>query len=168
MIGISAFDFSYATEVALPFPLLPYPYKNCWRGIHPHCGSACGPLPGALGADRRGEHAGAVRALSFPRREVAGAGAPRRWPLAHLDIGGRIVDLAFGILFGGIVLTLALAVGLGSRQLVSRSLESHVERTSDQNAEHTAAGAGESLRHLLIASHAQGSLSKEQIPRSLP
>lgn len=43
--------------------------------------------------------------------------------LDHLAIGGQIVDLAFGILFGGIVLALALAVGLGSRDLVSRSLE---------------------------------------------
>jgi len=33
--------------------------------------------------------------------------------LDHLAIGGMIVELAFGILFGGIVLTLALAVGLG-------------------------------------------------------
>jgi hypothetical protein len=43
--------------------------------------------------------------------------------LDHLAIGGEVVDLAFGILFGGIVLALALAVGLGSRDLVSRSLE---------------------------------------------
>ena len=43
--------------------------------------------------------------------------------LEHLGIGGRIVDLAFAILFGGIVLALALAVGLGSKDLVSRSLE---------------------------------------------
>jgi hypothetical protein len=43
--------------------------------------------------------------------------------LEHLSIGGRIVFLAFGILFGGIVLALALAVGLGSKELVSRSLE---------------------------------------------
>jgi hypothetical protein len=50
--------------------------------------------------------------------------------LDHLQVGGNIVELAFGILFGGIVLTLALAVGLGSRDLVSRSLESHVEDTS--------------------------------------
>jgi hypothetical protein len=43
--------------------------------------------------------------------------------LNHLGIGGRILDLAFGILFGGIVLALALAIGLGSKELVSRSLE---------------------------------------------
>jgi hypothetical protein len=41
----------------------------------------------------------------------------------HLGIGGEIVRLAFGILFGGIVLALALAVGLGSKDTVSRSLE---------------------------------------------
>ncbi|WP_263410705.1 hypothetical protein [Terriglobus tenax] len=43
--------------------------------------------------------------------------------LDHLQIGGAIIELAFGILFGGIVLTLSLAVGLGSRDMVSRSLE---------------------------------------------
>ena len=46
--------------------------------------------------------------------------------LDHLRIGGAIVDLAFGILFGGIVLALALSVGLGSRELVTRSLEREV------------------------------------------
>lgn len=48
--------------------------------------------------------------------------------LDHLSIGGEIVPLAFGILFGGIVLALALAVGLGSRDLVSRSLEREAAR----------------------------------------
>lgn len=46
--------------------------------------------------------------------------------LDHLGIGGNIVELAFGILFGGIVLALSLAVGLGSRELVTRSLEREV------------------------------------------
>ncbi len=49
--------------------------------------------------------------------------------LDHLNIGSGIVELAFGILFGGIVLTLALAVGLGSRDLVTRSLERTAEKT---------------------------------------
>jgi hypothetical protein len=43
--------------------------------------------------------------------------------LEHLRIGPGIVELAFGILFGGIVLALALAIGLGSRDLVTKSLE---------------------------------------------
>jgi len=42
--------------------------------------------------------------------------------LDHLGIGGRIVALAFGILFGGIVLTLSLSIGLGSRDIVCRTL----------------------------------------------
>ena len=43
--------------------------------------------------------------------------------LQHLKIGAGVVQLAFGILFGGIVFALALAVGLGSKDLVTRSLE---------------------------------------------
>jgi hypothetical protein len=50
--------------------------------------------------------------------------------LDHLGIGGSIVSLAFGILFGGIVLTLALAIGLGSRDLVSRSIEKTIDKPS--------------------------------------
>src|SRR5271155_3084967 len=50
--------------------------------------------------------------------------------LDHLQIGGAVVELAFGILFGGIVLTLALAVGLGSRDIVSRSLERSADHRS--------------------------------------
>jgi len=48
--------------------------------------------------------------------------------LDHLNIGGGVVELAFGILFGGIVLTLSLAIGLGSRDLVSRSIEKSMEK----------------------------------------
>ncbi|MHB8303207.1 MAG: mechanosensitive ion channel family protein [Acidobacteriaceae bacterium] len=48
--------------------------------------------------------------------------------LDHLGIARGIVDLGFGILFGGIVLALALAVGLGSRDLVSRSLEREAQK----------------------------------------
>jgi hypothetical protein len=66
--------------------------------------------------------------------------------LDHLEIGGAIVELAFGILFGGIVLTLALAVGLGSREMVSRSLEKNVERTEPNVASESPA-ASEPLRH---------------------
>ncbi len=51
--------------------------------------------------------------------------------LDHLAIGGLVVELAFGILFGGIVLALALAVGLGSRDLVSRSLEREATKPAE-------------------------------------
>lgn len=66
---------------------------------------------------------------------VAGAMA-----LEHLGIGGQIVRMAFGILFGGIVLALALAVGLGSREMVSRSLERQAGKSEEEPEEQ--------LRHL--------------------
>jgi hypothetical protein len=61
--------------------------------------------------------------------------------LDHLEIGRQIVDLAFGILFGGIVLSLALSVGLGSRELVSRSIERETSRAAAPAQEE------EQLRH---------------------
>jgi hypothetical protein len=55
--------------------------------------------------------------------------------LEHLGIARRIVGLAFGILFGGIVLTLALAIGLGSKDLVSRSLERQATKPAEEEPE---------------------------------
>jgi len=52
--------------------------------------------------------------------------------LDHLAIGGRIVYLAFAILFGGIVFALCLAVGLGSKDLISRSLEREASRSTEE------------------------------------
>lgn len=52
--------------------------------------------------------------------------------LDHLALGSDIVELGFGILFGGIVFALALAVGLGSRDLVSRSLEREATRVVEE------------------------------------
>lgn len=51
--------------------------------------------------------------------------------LEHLGIGGAIVRLAFAILFGGIVLALALAVGLGSKDFVTRSWERRSEQADE-------------------------------------
>jgi mechanosensitive ion channel-like protein len=54
--------------------------------------------------------------------------------LEQLGIGGQIVTLSFAILFGGIVLALALALGLGSKDMVSRSWEKQDrgEKTKDE------------------------------------
>ncbi|HEX3471797.1 MAG TPA: hypothetical protein VHT28_11495 [Silvibacterium sp.] len=57
--------------------------------------------------------------------------------LDHIGIGGAIVELAFGILFGGIVLALSLAIGLGSKDIVSRSLEQDGSKHTDDTASHT-------------------------------
>jgi hypothetical protein len=60
--------------------------------------------------------------------------------LDHLRVGGDIVRLGFAILFGGIVLALALAIGLGSKEIVSRSWE----RQSQSKAE----PPDDALKHL--------------------
>jgi hypothetical protein len=47
--------------------------------------------------------------------------------LDHIGIGRSILLLAFGIVFGGIVLAMALAIGLGARDVVARALERQIE-----------------------------------------
>jgi hypothetical protein len=68
--------------------------------------------------------------------------------LDHLQIGGLIVELSFGILFGGMVLALALAFGLGSRDLVARSIERTADKaTPIDRAAERASETPRSLRH---------------------
>lgn len=61
--------------------------------------------------------------------------------LEHLRIAPGIVKLAFGILFGGIVFGLALAVGLGSKEFITKSLERDLPKTPGEAVE-------DPLRHL--------------------
>lgn len=61
--------------------------------------------------------------------------------LEHLKIARGIVELAFGILFGGMVLTLSLEVGLNSKDLTAKSLERGVTKVSREPVE-------DPLRHL--------------------
>jgi hypothetical protein len=148
VIGVSAFDASYATGAALPISLLPY----FTRAV----GAALLLIAGVLIARflARSVLISAVNAqLQYARFLSLGV----KWlvlvltaamVLDHLEVGGNIVELAFGILFGGIVLTLSLAVGLGSRDLVSRSLESRVEHTPERtHIPEDIASTGSSIRH---------------------
>jgi len=145
---VSAFDVSYATGTALPISLLPY--------VTHAVGAMFLLIAGILIARflARSVLISAVNAqLQYARFLSLGV----KWlvlvltaamVLDHLEVGGKIVELAFGILFGGIVLTLALAVGLGSRDLVSRSLESHVERGGErEHSAHSGASTSEQIRH---------------------
>jgi hypothetical protein len=123
IIGISAFDASYSNGSDIAIFVLPY--------LTHSVGAIILFLAGNLIARflSRSVLIGAVNArLQYARFLSHGV----KWlvlvltaamVLDHLQIGGTVVDLAFGILFGGIVLTLALAIGLGSRDLVSRSIE---------------------------------------------
>jgi hypothetical protein len=61
--------------------------------------------------------------------------------LEHLKIASEVVEIAFGILFGGIVLALALAVSLNSRELIAKSLEREENKDSSDTIE-------DPLRHL--------------------
>jgi hypothetical protein len=150
IIGVSAFDASYATAASLPISLLPY--------LTHAVGAILLLIAGTLIARflARSVLIGAVNAqLQYARFLSLGV----KWlvlvltaamVLDHLEVGGVVVELAFGILFGGIVLTLSLAIGLGSRDLVSRSLESRVERSTDRNPDVPPPGtsvSGETLRH---------------------
>ena len=148
IIGVSAFDASYATGTPLPISVLPY----VTRAV----GAVLLLIAGVLIARflARSVLISAVNAqLQYARILSLGV----KWMvlvltaamvLDHLQVGGDIVELAFGILFGGIVLTLALAVGLGSRDLVSRSLESRVEHTGERpHGPEIDSSAAKSIRH---------------------
>jgi hypothetical protein len=152
-IGIYAFDASFSGSEAMSLFVLPY--------ITHTVGAILILLVGSLLARfvSRTVLIGAVNAqLQYARLLSLGikwlvlvlAGA---MALDHLRVGGDIVGLAFGILFGGIVLTLALAIGLGSRDLVSRSLERNLERPGERSGDTAGAdptateAARSSLRH---------------------
>src|SRR5580704_13724971 len=127
-IGISAFDAAFPGDSQISLFIFPY--------LTHSIGAVLLLIAGTLIARflERSVLIGAVNAkLQYARFLSLGI----KWlvlvltaamVLDHLQIGGTVVELAFGILFGGIVLTLSLAVGLGSRDIVSRSLERTVDR----------------------------------------
>lgn len=82
-----------------------------------------------IGAVNMGLHSARLLALGARWLIVVVAGA---MALEHLGIGGTVLTTAFAILFGGIVLTLSLAFGLGSRELVARSLERRLSDTGEK------------------------------------
>lgn len=128
IIGLSAFDASYASNSSMEAFLLPYLTHSVGAIVLLFVGTLISRFLG------RSVLIGAVNArLQYARFLSLGV----KWlvlvltgamVLDHLGIGGAVIELAFGILFGGIVLTLALAIGLGSRDLVSRSLERNADR----------------------------------------
>lgn len=132
-IGITAFGESQSANSQMPAVLLPY--------LTHLIGAILLLIVGNLIARflARSVLIGAVNAqLQYARFLALGI----KWlvlvltaamALDHLGIGGAVVELAFGILFGGIVLTLSLAIGLGSRDLVTRSIEKSMEKPSPVN-----------------------------------
>ena len=147
LIGISAFDAAYAGNSQMSFFLLPY--------LTHSVGAILLFIVGTLIARflARTVLIEAVNArLQYARALSIGV----KWlvlvlttamVLDHLEIGGTIVDLAFGILFGGIVFTLSLAIGLGSRDIVSRSLERNVDADLPTDTTYKPPTTHENLRH---------------------
>ena len=129
IVGVMAFDASYAPSASITGFVLPY--------LTHITGAVLLLLAGGFLARflERSVLIGAVNArLHYARLLSLGV----KWlvlvltgamVLDHLHIGGTIVELAFGILFGGIVLTLSLAIGIGSYSVVSRSIEKNIEIT---------------------------------------
>jgi len=131
IIGIQSFDASYSSSSVLTTSLLPY--------LTHAVGAILILFAGNLIARflARSVLIGAVN-NQFQYARLLSIGV--KWlvlvltaamVLDHLQIGGNVVELAFGILFGGIVLTLSLAIGLGSRDLVSRSLDKVADLTPE-------------------------------------
>src|SRR2546425_150658 len=56
--------------------------------------------------------------------------------LTHLGIGKEMVLVAFGITFGGLVFALALAFGLGGRDIARELLERRLRREAPPEREH--------------------------------
>jgi hypothetical protein len=57
--------------------------------------------------------------------------------LTEIGIGRDMVLIAFGITFGGLVLALALAFGIGGRALAQRMLERRFRRTTEAPPQET-------------------------------
>lgn len=150
VIGVSAFDVSYAGASNLPIRLVTYVTHAIGALIVLFFGViiarflARSVLISAVNAQVQ-----YARILSLGVKWLVLV-LTAAMVLEHLEIGGGIVELAFGILFGGIVLTLALAIGLGSRDLVTRSLERGVERVTERPTISNmppSSTEGENLRH---------------------
>lgn len=95
-----------------------------------------GVLLAAVNAGMRGASlaSGMVRFLVMGLATVAA--------LEHLGIGRATLLLAFGIVFGGVVLALSIAFGLGGRDLARDLLEGQLRKRSEQQAD------SEEVRHL--------------------
>jgi hypothetical protein len=93
-------------------------------------------LLAAVNAGMRGARlaAGMVRFLVMALAAVVA--------LEHLGIGRATVLLAFGVVFGGVVLALAIAFGLGGRDLARDVLEGQLRKPHEHGTE------DEGVRHL--------------------
>jgi len=121
VVGLTAFDATLARELALR--LLKF---------LPQVFAAGAIFVVGLVAARFLERNARIGAVNMQLRSARALSLAVKWlviflatamALDNLGIGGSIVAISFGIVFGGVVLAAALAVGLGARDAVARALE---------------------------------------------
>lgn len=119
LVGLSAFDVTGSAGVKLLAYL-------------PHAIAGLGVFIAGLVGSRVIERSVLIGAVNANLQSARLLGLGARWlvvvlaaamALEQLGVGGTVLVVSFSILFGGIVLALSLAVGLGARATVARSLE---------------------------------------------
>jgi hypothetical protein len=139
LVARGAFWFVLATGVALALEVLGASATSLLGlsllGILPHLVVAALVLLGGIGAGRFLERAVLIGAVNQGIRRARVVAWAVKWivyvlagamALQHVGVGGALPTIAFTIVVGGIVLAGALAVGLGARSAVARTLE-HAE-----------------------------------------
>ncbi len=149
ILGVSALDASYSNTSQVSVFLLPYLAHSIGAILLLAAGTLLARFLSRsvlIGAVNAKLHYARFLSLGVKWMMLTLTGA---MILDHLGIGGTIIELGFGILFGGIVLTLSLAIGLGSRDIVSRSLERNAERIDPvvTGGPRPPASQGGNLRH---------------------
>jgi hypothetical protein len=142
VVGLNVFESSATSALALR--LLDYV---------PHAMVGLVIILAGVAGSRALERAVLIGAVNMGLHSARLLGLGARWlllilatamALEHLGIGGTILTAAFTILFGGIVLSLSLAVGLGARELVAKSLERRLQEQSERRE----TPASDQLHHL--------------------
>ncbi len=119
-LGISVVDAPAASALSMRF-----------FGYAPHLLAAIAIVAVAVGVARVVERNVLIGAVNMGLQSARLLALGARWlmvilgtaiALEQAGVGAGVVTVAFGILFGGIVLALALAVGLGAKDVVARSL----------------------------------------------
>ena len=136
MVGVAAFAAAYGGSEGLADALVPYVARIVGAALLMLAGIVAARFlerTVLIGSVNMNLHSARLLSQGIKWMVIVLAAA---MALDHLGIGGVIVELAFGIFFGGIVLTLALAIGLGSPELVTRTLEQEgVRRTNEPAAQ---------------------------------
>lgn len=126
LVGLSVLEVSAASALALRLlDYVPHLLVGLLIVVAGLAGSRAVERSVLIGAVNMGLHSARLLGLGARWLVLVLAGA---MALEELGIGGTILTAAFTVLFGGIVLSLSLAVGLGARDIVSRSLERRLEQ----------------------------------------